>query len=206
MILLRVKLPDRPGSLGAVATAMGQVQADIYAVEIVERGDGYAVDDFILTLPATMMPDSLVSACASVEGVEVVWLSRYSAHWGLESDIETVNRMADEPHAAGEILVEDAPIGFHSSWAALIHLDRPGVVIATALAPELDTAAIALLGPLDELRTAELPAGWQPGWGVTVIAVSPLTGRRAIVLGRQGGPPYLRSELVRLRHLAALAG
>jgi hypothetical protein len=58
---------------------------------------------------------------------------------------------------------------------------------------------------LDELRTEELPAEWLPGWGVTVVAITPLPGDRAIVLGRQGGPGYLRSELVRLRHLAALA-
>ena len=48
---MRVTLPDRPGSLGAVATAMGGVGADINAVEIVsapgagttvrlETGDG----------------------------------------------------------------------------------------------------------------------------------------------------------------------
>ncbi|MDN6021167.1 MAG: amino acid-binding protein, partial [Acidipropionibacterium jensenii] len=48
--MLRVQLPDTPGSLGFVATAMGTVDADISAVEIVEKGPGYAIDDFILTL------------------------------------------------------------------------------------------------------------------------------------------------------------
>ncbi len=205
VILLRVKLPDRPGTLGAVATAIGHAQADIHAVEIVERGDGYAIDDFILSMPANVMPDTLVSHCAGVEGVEVIWLSRYAAHWGIESDIETVNRMAEEPHSAGEILVEDAPIGFHSSWALLVD-DTGRVRHGTDLAPELDEAGVAALGSLHELRTEELPAGWLAGWGTTVIAVAPLGGRRAIVLGRQGGPPYLRSELARLRHMAALAG
>ena len=35
MFLMRVTLPDRPGSLGSVATAMGGVGGDINAVEIV---------------------------------------------------------------------------------------------------------------------------------------------------------------------------
>ncbi len=206
VILLRVKLPDRPGTLGAVATAIGLAQADIHAVEIVERGDGYAIDDFILSMPGSVMPDTLVSHCTGVEGVEVIWLSRYAAHWGIESDIETVNRMADEPEAAGEILVDDAPIGFHSSWAMLITVPTASVVHATGLAPELDSSTLALLGDLSELRTDELQAGWLPGWGTTVIATAPLSRDRAIVVGRQGGPPYLCSELARLRHMAVLAG
>lgn len=205
MILLRVRLPDRPGALGAVATAIGDSQADIHAVEIVERGEGYAIDDFILSLPNHVMPDTLVSFCAGVEGVEVLWLSRYDAHWGIESDIETVNRMAEEPHSAGAVLVDDAPVGFHSSWALLV--SRSGEVLhATDNAPELDSEGVSLLGDVSELRTCELEADWLPGWGTTVIAVSPLPQGQAVVLGRTGGPPYLRSELLRLRHLAALAG
>ena len=51
VFLMRVSLPDRPGSLGAVASAMGSVGGDINAVEIVEKGDGIVVDDFIVDLP-----------------------------------------------------------------------------------------------------------------------------------------------------------
>ena len=50
MFLLRVALPDRPGSLGAVATALGTAGADIQAVEIVEKYEGFAVDDFMVCL------------------------------------------------------------------------------------------------------------------------------------------------------------
>ncbi|MCW2770497.1 MAG: amino acid-binding protein, partial [Aeromicrobium sp.] len=35
--LLRVELPDVPGSLGTLATALGGAGADIEAIEIVER-------------------------------------------------------------------------------------------------------------------------------------------------------------------------
>ncbi|BDQ40225.1 hypothetical protein TPCG7_08740 [Cutibacterium granulosum] len=50
---------------------MGTVDADISAVEIVEKGDGYAIDDFILSLPTETMPDTLVSTCDQLEGVKV---------------------------------------------------------------------------------------------------------------------------------------
>ena len=42
--LLRVVLPDKPGSLGAVATALGNAGADILGVNVVERSPGNAVD------------------------------------------------------------------------------------------------------------------------------------------------------------------
>ncbi|HEY3004627.1 MAG TPA: ACT domain-containing protein, partial [Kribbellaceae bacterium] len=50
MFLLRLILPDRPGSLGTVASALGEVGADIHAIEIVEhrRDDGTAVDDVVV--------------------------------------------------------------------------------------------------------------------------------------------------------------
>src|SRR5438132_340112 len=35
--LIRVQIPDRPGSLGAVATALGKIGADILSVDVVER-------------------------------------------------------------------------------------------------------------------------------------------------------------------------
>ncbi|NUT99783.1 MAG: ACT domain-containing protein, partial [Saccharothrix sp.] len=38
--LLRVQLPDRPGTLGAVASALGEIGADILSVDVVERGSG----------------------------------------------------------------------------------------------------------------------------------------------------------------------
>ena len=71
VLILRIQVPDIPGALGKVATTMGTVDADISAVEIVEKGDGYAIDDFILSLPTETMPDTLVSTCDQLEGVKV---------------------------------------------------------------------------------------------------------------------------------------
>ncbi|HET8588137.1 MAG TPA: ACT domain-containing protein, partial [Nakamurella sp.] len=69
--LLRVELPDVPGALGAVATALGRVGADILAMDIVERSTGRAVDDIVVDLPAGRPPDLLITAAESVAGVRV---------------------------------------------------------------------------------------------------------------------------------------
>lgn len=204
-MLLRVLLPDRPGSLGAVASAMGQVGADILAIEIVEKNGGAAIDDFMVSLPPHVLPDSLVSACASIEGCEVLYLSHHQETWGIENDIETLNRMAEQPRNAAAILVEAAPTVFHSQWAALLDTSGPSVVVSTELAPEFDEPAISLLAPLDATHRIELAAGWMDAWPTTTAALAPLGENRAIVVGRQGGPAFLDSELNRLSHLAALA-
>lgn len=206
MLLLRVQLPDRPGSLGAVATALGGVGADIHAVEIVDRGPDYAIDDFMLNLPANELPENLLGACQQVEGVKVLWVSRYHSDWGVESDIATLNRMATDPTRAGEILTEEAPIVFHSTWALLVDVESSSVLARSEMAPDIDGSDLQMLGTLDSTYSAELSADWQPGWGDTLIAVASMPGRRAIVIGRIGGPTYLAAELVRLQHLATLAG
>ncbi len=204
-MLLRVQLPDRPGSLGAVATALGSVGADILAIEIVEKGEGVAVDDFMVDLPPSMQPDSLVSACSSLPGCHVLYISRHQETWGIESDIVTLNRMADDPEHDAEILLEAAPTVFHSQWAALVDTASDEVIMSTELAPEFDRDGLRTLAPLGEAHRAELPGGWVDSWPATTVALAPLRGDRAIVLGRAGGPSFLDSEMNRLVHLAALA-
>ena len=72
--------PTCPGSLGRLASAIGAAGGDIEAIEIVEkRLDGTAVDDVLLDMVDGAMPDSVVSACNAVEGVRVLWISRYLA-------------------------------------------------------------------------------------------------------------------------------
>src|SRR5680860_290929 len=57
--LLRVELPDVPGSLGVLATALGDAGADIEAIEIIEhRDDGMIVSGRSSSTSSTAMPSS----------------------------------------------------------------------------------------------------------------------------------------------------
>src|SRR5919112_3070273 len=108
-LLLRVELPDVPGSLGRLATTIGLAGGDIEAIEIVEkRHDGTAVDDVLLETNA--MPDSIVSACNALDGVEVVWVSRYAAGNNLFLDLEVVEELTAAPRLALERLVDMLPV------------------------------------------------------------------------------------------------
>ncbi|MVA75995.1 amino acid-binding protein [Auraticoccus sp. F435] len=203
--MMRVSLPDRPGSLGAVASAVGTVGADIRSVEIVGKQDGEAVDDFMLTLPNGAMPDNLVSACTAIEGVRVLWFSRYPEGGGLESDIEALERMQQSPEQAPEILTESAPLVFHCHWALLLDTSSRTVAFATEMAPDLTEEGVRALEPVDQTHSVELAADWLPSWGETTVAMAPVGDSRTLVIGRQGGPSFLASEMARLKHLAGLA-
>ena len=184
---------------------MGTVGADISAVEIVEKYEGFAIDDFMLELPGGVQPDSLITACTSVTGVEVVWLSHYPEQWGLQGDVDVLNHMTEYPERAEEILTLESPEVFRVNWAVLIDRDTHAILAKTDLAPDLDAAGIEALGALDVLRSDELPDGWMDGWSGTLVAVAPFRSAASIIIARRGGPEFLKSELARLRHLAALA-
>ena len=94
--LLRVELPDVPGSLGRVAAAIGEAGGDIEAIEIVEKDDGYAVDDVLLEIPHGTMPDSVVSACSVLDGVSVLWINHYAAGGNIFLDLEVVEHASDD--------------------------------------------------------------------------------------------------------------
>src|SRR3954465_11304655 len=97
--LLGVALPDVPGSLGRLASAIGASGANIDAIEIVGRdaGAGTALDDVFIAPDAEVMPDSIVSAGNSLEGVEVLWISRYAAGGNLFLDLEAGESMTQDP-------------------------------------------------------------------------------------------------------------
>ena len=75
LLRVRVRLPDRPGSLGAVARTLGAAGADIVQVVVLERSAGRAIDDITVSWPQAVSFDVLCDALASVRGVAVdgVW-------------------------------------------------------------------------------------------------------------------------------------
>ena len=192
--LLRVELPDVPGSLGRVATAIGEAGGDIEAIEIVEKlHQGVAVDDVLLETAPGTMPDSIVSACNELEGVRVLWISRYAAGGNVFLDLEAIEDLTAHPAEAPDRLVDLLPVVFRSDWGARVHRDH-GVVHATGSAP-----ADVPWTRLD--RPGRLTVDDE----VTLYAGARLGDEEVLVIGRRGGPEFLDSELARLGHLAALA-
>jgi hypothetical protein len=70
-MVLRIWLPDRPGALGAVASRVGAVRADVVGIEVVERDGGVAVDDLVVDLPDDSLVEIMLAEVRQVDGVRV---------------------------------------------------------------------------------------------------------------------------------------
>lgn len=196
--LLRVELPDVPGSLGRVATAIGEAGGDIEAIEIVEHRpeDGTAVDDVLLETAPGTMPDSIISACNLLDGVHVLWISRYAAGGNLFLDLEAVEELTVHPVQALDRLIELIPATFRTDWAARVRRTPTGTELV-----HRSPAAPAEIPWLEVNRCTQVEAEDEND----VLAAAPL-GDDIVVVGRRGGPDFLESELARLSHLIGLAG
>lgn len=205
--LLRVVLPDRPGMLGAVATALGEAGGDIVSLDVVERGPDGAVDDLVVAMPPGGLADALITAAQRVPGVVVESLRPYHGGDDLHRDLELVDELAADPAQGLSLLVANAPGVFRAGWALLLE-PGPRLVLASAGAPGVDDLALPWL-PLESARRLDVRESWAPErWAVlgTELAAAPV-GRpdRVVLVGRPGGPRFRASEVLRLAHLAGIA-
>ncbi len=219
--LLRLLLPDRPGALGAVATALGKAGIDIVSLDVVERGPNGAVDDLVVALPQNGLADTVLTAAQSVPGVRVESVRPYLAGGaGIQHDLDLVQALTARPDEAFAILTEFVGGVFHADWAVLLERVAPEdlrVVETSVGAPDLggDELAVpervrsALLWiPLDRAQRLDRDAGWfPPRWAALgmELAVAPVGPDRAVLVGRPGGPRFRASEVQRLAYLADIA-
>jgi ACT domain-containing protein len=68
---LQVSLPDRPGSLGMLASAIGSAGADIRELQVMKTEDGIGFDEITVAVPGTNT-DDLVEILNSIGGVSVL--------------------------------------------------------------------------------------------------------------------------------------
>ncbi|MFZ2509886.1 MAG: amino acid-binding protein [Gordonia sp. (in: high G+C Gram-positive bacteria)] len=215
--LLRVTLTDRPGRLGLLAVALGDVGADIHSLEVVERGPGYAVDDVVVELASGALPDTLITAAESVDGVHVDSLRPFTGKLDIHQELELIEAVAaatDDPSTGLgnhrlQVLADLAPRSLNASWAMVITSTGDEAVLlgASGGAPEtLLTRADWI--PLPAACGIDPNADWIPAaWREhdTLLAAAPLgDGTKALLLGRIGGPDFRPSEVMRLGHLAGI--
>lgn len=207
--LLRVYLQDRPGSLGLLAVQLGSVGADILSLEVVERGDGYAVDDLVVEVAPGALPDSLITAAEKVKGVRVDSIRPYAGVLDTHRELELVDRVATAGTDRLQILVDNAPRVLRVSWAMVLTRGGSGVLqlFGSSGAPETPLTRADWL-PVEQVTALDPDGDWVPdAWreADTRMAAAPLdSGTKAILLGRAGGPDFRPSEIARLGYLAGI--
>lgn len=201
---IRVQLPNRPGSLGRLATELGRAEVDIVSIEVVDRDEDTIVNDIMIDLASgsSARPPDLRAVCQSVPGCVVETVRPYVRGGGVDRDLAALQRMASRPDHALETLLHAAPLIFRSHWAAIVDTSTGTVRSSTPGAPG-PTYFTRLLSETDDLRRTP-PRASAPLPTIAVM-LEPLTSSDSFVVGRRAGPSFFDSEILRLRYLIAAA-
>lgn len=195
MYLIRVRLPQRRGSLAAVATRLGEAGVNISRLQVRLRDEHGALVDFLVEQPGDEGLPEVVRGLDALDEVRVQWADRYPSGGGLHHDLEVIERMGAAASAPEQVLVTAAPLLCQAAWALWVDADRR-VRFATPLAPELTADDLRALDPLDATHPVELPG---VGAGAAVV---PLPQGGALVVARPESPDFTPAELARLEYLA----
>lgn len=193
LALIRVRVPDRPGALGLVASRIGALRGDIVGIEVLDRTDGVALDELAVVLPDAGVIPALTREIAEVDGsvtesvtiVEALPEPRLDAY-----RTATALFRASTRDAVLEVLVTAAHAAVRADWCSV--LDGEQVVVATANAPAEPTATAVLLHPIGT-RGITLAIGRAGGLRAgeleLVRALGDLTDAAATRADSAGSPP-----------------
>jgi hypothetical protein len=224
LLRLRVRLPDRPGSLGQVARTLGVTGADIVQMVVLERVGGRAVDDFTVIWPAAAPADRILAGLAAIPGVAVegVWRSVGAPAVG-GADAELVGQVAANPSDGVATLVDAVPGLLSADWAAALVVpadwarggEEPlpgGVAYASWRAPEqVHLPDVTPLRPrafdgAGEVRYATAPFG--RAGAVLLVARGGVAGGGDLTPAGAGlcAPAFHTTEVDRLAQLVRASG
>lgn len=149
--VVRLWLPDRPGALGRVATALGSVDASLVGIDILEQGGGWAIDELVVDLAgqderggargaATEVgpADQLTAALHLVDGVKVESIHPTSGVVdprvdALETAAELVGQRSQEDLL--QVLVGRVVHDLAAEWAVVLRRDDDEVLHVAGPSP-----------------------------------------------------------------------
>jgi hypothetical protein len=207
--LIRVQVPDRPGMLGAIATALGHAGVDILGLDVVERSDNTAVDDFTVDLPSGRPPDVLITAVESIPGVYVESVRPHTGKLDTHRELELIEEISTRPSEGLQLFADGIPRLFRAGWALVVIQEgtRAYRLAESQASPETRAGTLPWL-PLTKPIVLDPAQHWAPNlWFEldTELAAAPFAAPdKALVVGRPGGPAFRPAELARLAYLGGI--
>jgi hypothetical protein len=215
--LVRLRLPDRPGSLAGVTERFAAHRVDVLRLEVVAREDGFAVDDFLVSGPglqsalADLRPDVLV--LAERENVDLP-----DPGLAMAAACASVT-FADNRRGAYTKLVE-ASLGLVFAEAGFVCIREPHDLLRPVAStvpklPVIDGGQASLLH--SALHSgASLSADGRVPWAPSALrdllpggAVAVVPGGESsfvvLTLVRRDEAPFVEAELARLAALVTVA-
>lgn len=203
--VLRISLPDRPGSLHALTDACLRAGADIRSLDVIEQSGGFAVDDVCVVVKD---PIALTEAVDHLPGTAVMSMREVTSFRDVDGAIALSAAMVTEGRGAVQLLVDGLPDALWAGWAVAVARGWSGLEILAAsegaLAPECghwlplvsprrlhpSDVAVDAPGPFEDLELAAAPLGQTTS---------------AVIVARHGGPRFVDRELRQLDLLAKVA-
>jgi hypothetical protein len=208
LYVLRVSLPDRPGSLGQLASELGRLPADIVSLRVIDRDSFQAVDE-ICVEGEGLSPEKLREAAQRAPSVMVESVRRIARVPDPLSALALADRLARGAGDPKHTLIEGLPDALTATWAISLSIEADGAQLgaASADAPNpglMDTPFLPLT------RARRLPLGeWAPtNWRMHryELAAAPLANSfEFVIVGRWAGMIFRPSELRQLELLADMA-
>src|SRR5438309_11373545 len=143
-VLLRVWLPDRPGALGAVASRIGAVRGDIVGIDVLERNEGVAIDEFGVVLSDPELLPLLVREIEEVDGCRVEHVTVVTHFPDPRLDALTSVALvceADDAAALQQALATYAGSACRADWVSVMAGDK---VLASFGNPAVGAYLVAL--------------------------------------------------------------
>jgi len=134
---MRVELPDEPNTLGRIATALGELGANILHIDVHELDGANVIDEIVIAGPDSLSPAEVRAALLAAGARSVV--SSPLIHRQMDTLVRALN-------------------------ALLIFVRAPDDDALTAVVPSVvpvDSAAIERIDALDDID----PSGRQLRWG-----------------------------------------
>ncbi|MFN8077551.1 MAG: ACT domain-containing protein [Kineosporiaceae bacterium] len=202
---LRISVPDRPGMLGRVASAIGQAGGDIVRVAVLDSEGGRATDDVHVEVRDAEHVARVSDALSAVVGLTVTAVQHPVPPASGHADLELLAQVLQRPERALITLVDGAPAALAADWAAAVRYvagDPHEVVALSHQCPGPEFVAVRAALRLSAVRIVP-PGRATPYVGAALV---PLQDDLALVLVREEGPEYHPWELWRLEQVGRIAG
>ncbi len=155
--LIRVRIPDRPGALGAVASRIGAVGADVVSIDILQRAHGEVVDELGVVTATDDLAGLLEEEILEVDGVS---LEEVRSIGGPVPDrhaelIEIATALVHQttPDDVLSELVVRTRSSLAAAFVALVDPDAGTVVVADGDRPPVEQISSSLSRPDHNDRT-----------------------------------------------------
>lgn len=204
---IRLSVPDRPGSLGMVTSVIGAAGADIVKIDVLESESGRALDDVFVIVRDVNHLNVLRDRLAGAAGVIVTGTQYPAPPVTGHADLELIDQVLSRPERGLQTLVDGAPHAFGADWAALVEYGPDAalreVLTLSGQSPGADKVVITSPLRLATIRMTP-PGADAPYGGAALVPIG--AGPLALVLVREEGPEFHRSELWRVGQVGQIVG